>query len=248
LGETLNDLWTPDVKANQLVKVISGIAPIRSIVNVGSGLADLVLLPISQYKKDGRIIRGVQMGAKSFFKTGMLEGVKIGAKLATGTQVILEAAEDALGGENRRTGSVVAEPIDTEYFGSPPANRSVLSPSDDESDDGGLSQSMIGVSDGDKAISRYADQPLDVRQGVEEAYKTFGKNLNAAAQTILAVPMEVYERTGNEGPMRKVIRAVPIAVLKPMIGASEAMSKALLGLRNTMDPNNRAENEEKYKR
>lgn len=48
--------------------------------------------------------------------------------------------------------------------------------------------------------------------------------------------------------MRKVIRAVPIAVLKPMIGASEAVSKTLLGLRNSMDPNNRMENEEKYKR
>lgn len=48
--------------------------------------------------------------------------------------------------------------------------------------------------------------------------------------------------------MKKVIRAVPIAVLKPMIGASEAVSKTLLGLRNTMDPQNRRENEEKYKR
>lgn len=48
--------------------------------------------------------------------------------------------------------------------------------------------------------------------------------------------------------MRKVIRAVPIAFLKPMIGASEAVSKTLLGLRNSMDPANRMENEEKYKR
>ena len=43
LFDTLNDLWTPDVKANQLADVISGVAPIRSIVNVGSGVADLVL-------------------------------------------------------------------------------------------------------------------------------------------------------------------------------------------------------------
>jgi autophagy-related protein 2 len=48
--------------------------------------------------------------------------------------------------------------------------------------------------------------------------------------------------------VRAVIRAVPIAVLKPMIGASEAVSKALLGLQNTMDPNTRLENDAKYKR
>jgi len=59
--------------------------------------------------------------------------------------------------------------------------------------------------------------------------------------------MEVYERSGNEGPVRSVIRAVPIAVIKPMIGASEAVSKTLLGLHNSLEPNNRYDNEAKYK-
>ena len=44
-----------------------------------------------------------------------------------------------------------------------------------------------------------------------------------------------------------MVRAVPIAVLKPMIGATEAVSKTLLGLQNTLDPNIREENEAKYK-
>ena len=47
--------------------------------------------------------------------------------------------------------------------------------------------------------------------------------------------------------MRAVVRAVPIAVLKPMIGATEAVSKTLLGLQNTLDPGIRQENEAKYK-
>lgn len=51
----------------------------------------------------------------------------------------------------------------------------------------------------------------------------------------------------SQGAVRAVVRAVPIAVLKPMIGASEAVSKTLLGLHNTLDPNVRAENEAKYK-
>lgn len=50
-----------------------------------------------------------------------------------------------------------------------------------------------------------------------------------------------------QGPVRSVIRAVPIAVLKPMIGASEAVSKTLLGLHNALDPNVRYENDAKYK-
>ena len=47
--------------------------------------------------------------------------------------------------------------------------------------------------------------------------------------------------------MSAVIRAVPIAVLRPMIGASEAVSKTLMGLQNTLDPDIRRENEAKYK-
>lgn len=47
-----------------------------------------------------------------------------------------------------------------------------------------------------------------------------------------------------QGPVRTVVRAVPIAVLRPMIGATEAVSKTLLGLRNTMDPGAQAETEE----
>ncbi len=47
--------------------------------------------------------------------------------------------------------------------------------------------------------------------------------------------------------MRTIVRAVPIAILKPMIGASEAASKTLLGLRNTLAPDKREDDESKYK-
>ncbi|KAG6837307.1 hypothetical protein H0H93_011909 [Arthromyces matolae] len=228
LGELLNDLWTPDVKATQLVEVISGVAPIRSAVNVGSGVADLVLLPIAQYKKDGRIVRGVQKGATAFVKSTAIEAIKLGARLATGTQVILEQAEGVLGGQFNR-------PITTETIS--------VGVEDDFTE--------LNNAENDEPtdmISRYAEQPADIQEGVRSAYRSLRRNFHSAAQTILAVPMEVYERSGSEGPVRSVIRAVPIAVLKPMIGASEAVSQTLLGLHNTLDPNIRHENDAKYKR
>ncbi|KAL0946599.1 hypothetical protein HGRIS_012798 [Hohenbuehelia grisea] len=227
--DLLNDLWTPDVKATQLVDVISGVAPIRSMVNVGSGFADLVLLPLAQYKKDGRIVRGVQKGATSFVKSTAMEAVKMGVSLATGTQVILEQAEGVLGGQ-------FAHPITTETLSVPTFDESDFS--------GRMSSSDDAEAD---LISKYAEQPTNIKEGVQSAYTSMRRNLNSAAQTILAVPMEVYERSGNEGPVRAVIRAVPIAVLKPMIGASEAVSKTLMGLHNTLDPSVRQENQEKYK-
>jgi autophagy-related protein 2 len=254
LFDLLNDLWTPDVKANQLADIISSIGPIRSIVNVGSGVADLVLLPIAQYKKDKRLVRGVQKGTTSFLKTTAMEAIQIGARLATGTQVILEHAEHVLGGDFKDTMTLEARsPPSPSYM----ASRGPGASDNHDSDEG---------SDSGDPISKYAEQPVNVMEGIHSASRSIRRNLNSAAQTILAVPMEVYENSGNEvsrmykiskgladiricsqGAMRSVIRAVPIAVLRPMIGASEALSKTLFGLSNTLDPSIRRQNEDKYK-
>ncbi|EED17395.1 autophagy regulatory protein Atg2, putative [Talaromyces stipitatus ATCC 10500] len=100
LGQTLNDIWMPDIKRNQLPGVLAGLAPIRSLVNVGSGVKDLVVIPMREYKKDGRIVRSIQKGAFSFAKTTTNELIKLGAKLAIGTQTVLQSAEDFLNAPN----------------------------------------------------------------------------------------------------------------------------------------------------
>ncbi|KAI1211655.1 uncharacterized protein F4807DRAFT_418595 [Annulohypoxylon truncatum] len=96
LGKTLNDIWMPDVKKTQLPGVLAGLAPVRSLVNVGSGFKDLVEIPIKEYRKDGRIIRSISKGAVAFAKTTGTEIVKLGAKIAVGTQYALQGAEGVL--------------------------------------------------------------------------------------------------------------------------------------------------------
>ncbi|EEH22219.2 hypothetical protein PABG_04430 [Paracoccidioides brasiliensis Pb03] len=96
LGTTLNDIWMPDIKANQLPGVLAGLAPIKSFVGVGSGFRDLVVIPMREYKKDGRIVRSIQKGALAFAKTTTNELVKLGAKLAIGTQTVLQGTEEFL--------------------------------------------------------------------------------------------------------------------------------------------------------
>lgn len=176
----LNDLWTPDVKATQLADVVSGVSPIRSVVNVGSGVADLVLLPIAQYRKDGRVVRGLQKGTKAFVRSTAMEAVKLGAQLATGTQVILEQAENVLGSNFNET--VLAE--------------TVPHPSEDAIDMG--FHDSTSDEETTEPISRYAEQPVDIKEGIQSAYTSMRRNLSSAAQTILAVPMEVFERSGSE--------------------------------------------------
>lgn len=166
------------MKATQLVEVISGVAPIRSVVNVGSGVADLVLLPIAQYKKDGRVIRGLQKGTTAFVQSTAIEAIKLGARLATGTQVILEQAEHVIGGQFKDP--VTAEAVQL------PTGMSDFDDSQEDHDESG------------DLFSRYAEQPMNAKEGVKSAVRSLRRNFNSAAQTILAVPMEVYERSGNE--------------------------------------------------
>lgn len=97
LGKCLNDIWMPDVKRNQLPGILAGLAPVRSIVNVGGGFRHLVTVPIKEYKKDGRIVRGISKGAAAFAKTTGTELVKLGAKVAIGVQTVLQGAEGFLG-------------------------------------------------------------------------------------------------------------------------------------------------------
>ncbi|KAJ1308011.1 hypothetical protein OPQ81_002082 [Rhizoctonia solani] len=250
LGDTLNDLWTPDVKATQLAEIVAGIAPFRSLVRVGAGMADLVLLPASAgWRRDRRREKGVRGAAA--------EAAALGARLATGAQVVLERAESMLGaspaagsgfasrpgpGVGAFRGPVTAIPAGAEWDGS----ASIVAPSVFAGNEEGDTDEE-GSSD-ERMISRYSQQPRDVAEGVRSGARALRRNATAAAQTILAIPMEVYEQTENEGPMRAVVRAVPIAVLRPMIGATEAVGQTLLGLRNSLDPHAAIDEGAKWKR
>ena len=232
-GEMLQDLWTPDVKANQLADFLAGINPVRSVVNVGSGLADLVLLPSAHYSKDGRFMRGVHLGSRSFAKATALEATKIGAKLAAGTQVILEHAERALGGV------VPGERLAPAHNGddSDLSHSVMIEAAGSDQDDQSMADQVT------PAVSKYAAPPSNAQAGVTQGYRHLSRNLKSAAQTILAVPMEVHE-ADTQGGTRAIIRAVPIAVLKPMIGATGAISSTLLGLQSSLDPSFRVTSQE----
>jgi autophagy-related protein 2 len=114
LGKTLNDIWMPDVRKNQLPGVVAGLAPVRSLVNIGSGFRDLVEIPLREYQKDGRVIRSISKGAIAFAKTTGTELVKLGAKLAVGTQYALQGAEDMLTERGQADGNWDDEDLDPE--------------------------------------------------------------------------------------------------------------------------------------
>lgn len=99
LGEELARLWLPHIQKTQLGGILSGVSPIRSLVNIGSGFKDLVFIPVEEYRKDKRLVRSIKKGTSVFAKTTVSELLKFGVKIASGTQVLLEQGEEMLGGE-----------------------------------------------------------------------------------------------------------------------------------------------------
>lgn len=250
LGIMLNGIWMPDIRNNQLGDVLAGLAPVRSIVRLGSGLRDLVVVPVREYRKDGRVIRSLQKGAWQFARNTTSELVKFGAKLAAGTQTFLEQAEQAMGG----VGAAGRQSAPVEIY---------TNMSDDDSDDeiyteassrvrfGNLGSptrdSSTGSSRTNEAVSLYANQPLTLKQGIYSAYDSLGHNLSLAKTAVASIKSDAVASGSAGGTAKAIMRATPIALIRPMIGATEAVSRTLLGATNQMDPNQALDIEEKYK-
>ncbi|KAI5356643.1 putative vacuolar protein sorting-associated protein [Septoria linicola] len=228
LHDTLSDVWTPDVIRNQLPRVLSGLAPVRSLVNLGVGMRDVVAIPVREYKKDGRIVRSIQKGAFHFGKTTAAELARLGAKVALGTQTMLSNAEELLAP------------------GSSAAGQSRLSSSPNWHEPGHISEN--DDTERQRAVSAYANQPLGVLSGLRSARRHLEHDLLTAKDALIAVQGEVLESRGPGDVAGAVVKHAPTVILRPVIGATRAVGTALLGVGNAVDRGNLRRVEDKYKR
>ncbi|CAM9014244.1 unnamed protein product [Wickerhamomyces anomalus] len=320
LGTMLNGVWMPDIKSTQLSGVLAGLAPVRSIVQIGSGFKDLVVVPVKEYKKDGRVYRSFSKGVQHFTKNTTNELLKFGVKIAAGTQTLLEHTEQALGGNGassrvsqevgvrkRRTtstndiiyeeheedfnsededegpgqknGLLASQLIGRSSLSTTPLQRSIYQPAlesfvDLERDNAARSSSRHGGSsprnghkrdvlyvatsdfdqfeddsedESQRTISLYADQPTNLKEGFQLAYDSLGRHLLVAKDAIINAGTEIGDSGSAQDSTLAVVKATPVALIRPMIGATEAVSKALLGVTNQLDPEQRKYIDDKYK-
>ncbi|KAF6128904.1 autophagy related 2B [Phyllostomus discolor] len=86
--------WLTDIKKNQLPGILGGVGPMHSLVQLVQGLKDLVWLPIEQYRKDGRIVRGFQRGAASFGTCTAMAALELTNRMVQTIQAAAETAYD----------------------------------------------------------------------------------------------------------------------------------------------------------
>ena len=183
-----------------------------------------------------------------------MEAINLSARFASGAQVILEQADDFLSPSRRH--EYVPLEYDVDLVGQAEedvdgffhANAAVAAVAANE-------YHLYHHQKSGTTLSKFANQPSDISQGLQFAYKNLSQNLGAAAHTIFAVPTEIIQDDGlgeanyssspsSSSPAKAVIRAVPVAVIKPMIGLTGAFQSIMVGLRNTIDPAMRLQSED----
>ncbi|MEE6494448.1 hypothetical protein FKM82_017142 [Ascaphus truei] len=86
--------WLTDIKKNQLPGILGGVGPMHSLVQLVQGLKDLVWLPIEQYRKDGRVVKGFQKGAASFGTSTAMAALELTNRIVQTIQAAAETAYD----------------------------------------------------------------------------------------------------------------------------------------------------------
>jgi autophagy-related protein 2 len=218
LQDTLHDLWVGDVIRNQLPTVLQGLGPLRPLANVGGGVRQLIVVPMTEYQKDGRLLRSIRKGASAFTRTTTSEIARLAARVAMGAGTVLEGAEGLLS-----TGG--------------PSSPST--PDDGDDSDGGRAAGAHHGRGAAAAVSHYAQQPLTVAAGLRSAARLLERDLASARDAIIAVGADVRESESAADVARAVARGAPAVVLKPAIGATRALGTALLGAGNALDKESR---------
>ncbi|KAF7840850.1 autophagy-related protein 2 [Senna tora] len=205
--ETIIGEWLEDISHNQIHKILRGLPPVRSLIAVGAGAAKLVSSPVENYKKDRRVLKGMQRGTIAFLRSISLEAVGLGVHLAAGAHDILLQAEYILAS----------------------VPTSVTLPETDQSTD------------------VRSNQPQDAQQGIKQAYESLSDGLGKSAAVLVQSPLKKYQRGSGAGPaLAAAVRAVPAAAIAPASACASAVHYALLGFRNSLDPERKKESMEKY--
>lgn len=252
LGKHLQSVWLLDILSSQRLSILNGVAPVKTVVTLSSGVKALVEVPYKEHAQQG-LLRSIQKGLGVFGKTTSAELLRLGVNITTGTQNVLESTDSAwrdkmpvqdnsLGLSSVRNGSHGDEYLDNEIQKSTPDLFAARMET--------KQKSFAAHIEPQKPASLYSNQPLTTHEGLTKAYDSMGRNISLAYKLAKNTGKEVSHAETNKEAAMYIARATPGVLLRPLIGATEALSKTLQGLNNELDSDKtqRLQAEDKYKR
>ncbi|RID63268.1 hypothetical protein BRARA_E02285 [Brassica rapa] len=204
--ETVVGEWLEDISQNQIHQLLKGIPTVRSLSALYAAATKLVSSPVQSYRKDRRLVKGVQRGTIAFLRSISLEAVGLGVHLAAGAHDILLRAEYIL----------ASAPSSPQHQGKTKTN------------------------------VRH-NQPRNAKQGMRQACENIGDGIGKTASALVRTPLKKYQRGDGAGStFVTVVQGVPTAAIAPASACVRAVHSALVGIRNSLDPEHKKESMEKY--
>jgi len=104
----------------------------------------------------------------------------------------------------------------------------------------------VGGGTHDTLGSKFANQPSNLLEGFQDAYTSLSTQLKEAKDNIVVIPLEQFQTYGARGYVTAMMKAVPLAIIKPMIGTTDGMSKVILGAKNQINKQDKILSDNKY--
>ncbi|ESQ47980.1 hypothetical protein EUTSA_v10019879mg [Eutrema salsugineum] len=204
--ETILGEWLEDISQNQIHQLLKGIPTVRSLSALYAAAAKLVSSPVESYRKDRRLVKGVQRGTIAFLRSISLEAVGLGVHLAAGAHDILLRAEYIL-----------------------------------------ASAPSLPQPQGKTKTNVRHNQPRNAKQGMRQACESIGDGIGKTASALVRTPLKKYQRGDGAGSaFATAVQGVPTAAIAPASACARAVHSALVGIRNSLDPEHKKESMEKY--
>merc|ERR1719474_1204194 len=216
---TAANAWLADIRSSQLPALLGGVGPMHAFLQMVYGIRDLVLLPLEQYKKDGRIVRGLQKGTTSFTHSTTLSFLDVTNKFLNVVKFVAELAFDVMSPDGCVVAGKLPHPVrDCKRK----AGRAI--------------------------VRRSRGTPADLREGMLGAVQLLREGFDETARSLLeAAAAGGGDSQGMAGAVGGVLRAVPSTMVRPVILGAAATSNLLDGVKNQISPDQRVEEEEKWK-
>jgi hypothetical protein len=196
----------PNYGRSHLAKLLVGVQPVHVVFKLGQGAADLLRVPLAEYRRGGSVVGGLQTG----LKTLTVEVLTLGSRVSSVTARLLGGGSDTATGGGGGAG---------------------------------------GGAGGDEAqrISRYANQPSTVNEGVQQAVEHLRDGVLSGLRAVAVDPINAYQRDGAWAFLSSAVSGVPRLVLRPAMGVSNAIAKVTQGVRNSLEPERKREADQKWK-
>lgn len=195
--------YFPNYDRSHLARLLVGVQPLHVAFKLGAGAADLVRVPLAEYRRGGSVVAGLQSGVKTL----TVEVLTLGSRVSS-------VAARLLGGG---------------------------------SDTAALRASPGGSSDEQQRISRYANQPATMNEGVQQAVEQLRDGVLSGLRAVAVDPINAYQRDGAWAFLSSAVSGVPRLVLRPAMGVSSAIAKVTQGVRNQLEPERKREADHKWK-